>query len=260
MTTTKSSRTLQYKVPLGKKLFDIFVSSTALFLLSPVFILIIAAIKLLSPGPIFYKSKRVGMNYKVFDFYKFRTMEVGADKKLSKMSHLNQYSTPKKDIEIQNKCEECSQTGATCSRVLFLDTTTICEKLYLQNKKTGEREAFVKISNDPRITSLGKFLRNTSLDELPQLINVLKGDMSVVGNRPLPLYEAEKLTSDQQIRRFFAPAGITGLWQVMKRGSKSVSADERVLLDIYYAKKFSFRHDAMILLKTLPALFQKENV
>ncbi len=259
MTSTRPA-TLHYKLPIGKKLFDVFVASSAILFLSPVFISIVIAMKIWSKGSLFYKSKRVGMNYKVFDFYKFRTMEVDADKKLGKMSHLNQYSSPKKTIDVQNKCKECFEGSLDCTNLLFLDNSTICEKLYVENKKKDTQEAFVKISNDPRITKLGSFLRNTSLDELPQLFNVLKGDMSIVGNRPLPLYEAEKLTNDQQIRRFFAPAGITGLWQVTKRGSKTVSADERVLLDIYYAKKCSFTHDLMILMKTIPALFQKDNV
>lgn len=117
--------------------------------------------------------------------------------------------------------------------------------------------AFFKIQNDPRITRFGKFLRNTSLDEIPQLINVLKGDMSLVGNRPLPLYEAEKLTKDQIAWRFLAPAGITGLWQVTKRGRSEMSEDERIQLDMQYAMNNSFLYDIKILLSTIPALLQK---
>lgn len=120
--------------------------------------------------------------------------------------------------------------------------------------------SFVKISNDPRVTVVGNFLRNTSLDELPQLFNVLKGDMSIVGNRPLPLYEAEQLTTDMWAQRFLAPAGITGLWQVTKRGKREMSEAERKQLDIAYANDYSFWMDCKIILKTFPALLQKESV
>jgi lipopolysaccharide/colanic/teichoic acid biosynthesis glycosyltransferase len=119
---------------------------------------------------------------------------------------------------------------------------------------------FFKVNNDPRITRVGRILRNTSLDELPQLLNVLRGDMSLVGNRPLPLYEAEKLTTDDYAARFLAPAGITGLWQVKKRGTKEMSADERISIDIDYAAKCSFATDLWIIVNTPSALLQKENV
>ncbi|MCW3465417.1 sugar transferase [Chitinophaga nivalis] len=119
---------------------------------------------------------------------------------------------------------------------------------------------FFKLSNDPRVTKFGTFLRNTSLDELPQLFNVLKGDMSLVGNRPLPLYEANTLTTDEYAQRFIAPAGITGLWQVKKRGKKDMSVNERIGLDIDYARKHSFIYDMRILASTPAALVQKENV
>jgi lipopolysaccharide/colanic/teichoic acid biosynthesis glycosyltransferase len=119
---------------------------------------------------------------------------------------------------------------------------------------------FFKVSNDPRVTRVGAFLRNTSMDELPQLINVLLGDMSLVGNRPLPLYEAASLTTDDWAARFMAPAGITGLWQIKKRGSKNMSAEERIGLDITYAEKYNFVYDLWIIANTPSALIQKENV
>jgi lipopolysaccharide/colanic/teichoic acid biosynthesis glycosyltransferase len=146
-------------------------------------------------------------------------------------------------------------------RTMRPDADKQLEKLmHLNQYDKGDNSSFVKFENDPRITKIGKFLRNTSLDELPQLINVLIGDMSLVGNRPLPLYEAERLTKDQWAKRFLAPAGITGLWQITKRGKSDMSEDERMELDIAYAEKSTFLFDLQIILKTIPALFQKENV
>ena len=207
-----------YKIPLGKRIFDVAVALGVLLFLSPVLVLIAILIKLESKGPILYSSKRAGTNYKIFDFLKFRSMVVDADKKLEALSHLNQYD------------------------------------------KDQKGPSFTKIANDPRVTRIGKFIRKTSLDELPQLINVLKGDMSIIGNRPLPLYEAEQLTTDDNSRRFIAPAGLTGLWQVSKRGKKDMSVQERIDLDIEYALKHSFLMDVKIVAKTLPAMIQEESV
>src|SRR5690606_3520698 len=208
-----------------KRAFDILFSLTCILILSPLLLLIALIIKLESKGPIFYISHRVGTGYQIFDFYKFRSMLVGADSELQKLKHMNQYEKEK-----------------ATNKTLFDDTS------------------FVKISNDPRITKFGNFIRKTSLDELPQLFNVLKGDMSIVGNRPLPLYEAEQLTKDVWAKRFMAPAGITGLWQVTKRGKKEMSVAERMELDIEYANNYSFLMDLKIILKTFPALLQKEQV
>jgi lipopolysaccharide/colanic/teichoic acid biosynthesis glycosyltransferase len=119
---------------------------------------------------------------------------------------------------------------------------------------------FFKISNDPRITRFGKFLRNSSLDELPQLYNVLKGEMSLVGNRPLPLYEAATLTTNEFVERFMAPAGITGLWQIKKRGQAEMSIEERINLDISYARNSNLLYDLWIMANTPKAIFQKSNV
>lgn len=129
-----------------------------------------------------------------------------------------------------------------------------------QYTNTEKAPVFFKLQNDPRVTKIGKFLRNSSLDELPQLFNVLKGDMSIVGNRPLPLYEASTLTTDEWAERFMAPAGITGLWQVSKRGKADMSNEERIQLDIDYARTRNLLTDLKILLKTPGALLQKADV
>ena len=186
-----------------KRIFDIISSLIFLCTIFPfVYIIIGIAIKISSPGPIFFKQKRSGEDGREFWCYKFRSMRVNA---------------------------QCDVLQAT--------------------------------ANDPRKTRIGEFIRKTSIDELPQLFNILKGDMSIVGNRPLPLYEAELLTSDAYIDRFMAPSGLTGLWQVEKRGGAGkMSEEERNQLDSKYARVFSAWLDLKIIFKTLTAFIQKENV
>ncbi|MCK9451185.1 MAG: sugar transferase [Bacteroidales bacterium] len=232
--------------------------------MSPILILVAAAIWLESKGKVFYTSKRVGTGYKIFDFYKLRSMRIGADAALKDLKHLNQYDldAPKDAINPED-CPRCSALpeGEFCSEMLYAEGKKICEYWYFENRKQKAASTFIKIKDDPRITKVGKLIRNTSIDELPQLVNVLKGDMSIVGNRPLPLYEAEMLTSDDWSERFMGPAGITGLWQVEKRGKKGqMSEEERKALDNQYARTYSFWGDIKLILKTIPALFQKENV
>jgi lipopolysaccharide/colanic/teichoic acid biosynthesis glycosyltransferase len=240
-----------------KKAIEFVIALVALILLAPLMLIVAAIIKLESKGPAVYRSKRVGQDYRIFDLLKFRTMAVNADRQLSLMKDLNQYSKPS-NSEIAEDCPFCKLLNRPCSPMLHFDNGNMCENKYLLQRENSA--AFHKIKNDPRVTRFGKFLRMTSIDELPQLINVLKGEMSIIGNRPLPLYEAEKLTYDDAIARFNSPAGLTGLWQVTKRGTAEVSEAERIELDIKYAKTWSLKTDLMILLKTIPALFQKENV
>ncbi len=260
---TPQTKQSEYKIPWMKRLFDILVSSFALLVLSPIMLLAMLAIRLESKGKVYYTSKRVGTGYRIFDFYKFRSMRTDADSMLKDLKHLNQYDEEANAIKSDEPCPKCAQLpeGQKCSPGLFTEGKEICEYWYYEQKKTRSQAAFVKIQNDPRITKVGHFIRNTSIDELPQLINVLKGDMSIVGNRPLPLYEAEMLTSDDWSERFMGPAGITGLWQVELRGKKGkMSEEERKALDNQYARTYSFIGDIKLILRTIPALFQKGNV
>jgi lipopolysaccharide/colanic/teichoic acid biosynthesis glycosyltransferase len=232
-------------------------------ILLPVLLLVAIAIALESKGPVVYKSKRVGSNYIVFDFLKFRSMYKDADKRLKEFMSMNQYKEAEQDSYYTYHDEVTIPVmGEGMEENFFVsDDEVVSEVSFLRDKNMKERNNFVKYENDPRITRVGKFIRKYSIDELPQLINILKGDMSIVGNRPLPLYEAEKLTSDQYIDRFLGPSGLTGLWQVEKRGdSGKLSPEERKQLDIYYVKNYSFWMDMKIILKTFTAFIQKENV
>jgi len=258
------------KTPFIKRLFDIVVCGFILLALLPLFFIVAILIKLESRGPVFYYSYRVGTGYNIFKFYKFRSMDPDADAKLQQLKHLNQYNAAEEveedvnSTEVVNKvkelCEFCEQAGGGCLQPLYDDNKMVCEKIFMAKKDSNKDAAFIKIKDDPRVTRIGKFIRNTSIDELPQLWNVLKGDMSLVGNRPLPLYEAEKITTDKYALRFLGPAGITGLWQVEKRGRGAMSEEERLSLDNDYVKNFSIWFDLKILLRTIPALFQSENV
>ena len=252
-----------FKLPLWKIVFDIFFSGMAILCLSPLLIFTALAIRIESKGPIIYKSKRVGSNYQIFDFLKFRSMYTDADKHLKDFNALNQYQEEEQDIwgEEEEPEAELNENADEEEILLISDDFVITEEDYIHKKSKEKSNAFVKLENDPRITKIGRFIRKYSIDELPQLINILKGDMSIVGNRPLPLYEAELLTSDEHIDRFMGPAGLTGLWQVEKRGEAGkLSAEERKQLDITYAKTFSFWLDIKIILKTVTAFIQKENV
>lgn len=187
---------------LFKRTVDIVVSLVGLVLLFPLFAIIALAIRLDSPGPVFFRQVRVGKGEHLFTCFKFRSMRQGADAEY--------------------------------------------EKLMEQNEAQG---VFFKIRDDPRVTRVGRFLRRTSLDELPQLFNVLMGHMSLVGPRPAPPYEVQRYQTWHKRRLEVAP-GMTGLWQVS--GRSELTFDEMVLLDLYYIENWSPLLDLQILLKTIP--------
>lgn len=193
-----------------KRGIDIVVSLTAIILLSPVMILAAIAVKLTSPGPIFFMQKRLGLNKRMFNIYKFRTMVTDAEARLKELEHLNEADG-----------------------------------------------AVFKMKKDPRITPVGAFLRKTSIDELPQLFNVLKGEMSLVGPRPLQVrdYELfETYCGDWQRKRFSVRPGITCLWQVM--GRSSTTFERWMELDLQYIRTWSLWLDLEILAKTVPAVLK----
>jgi lipopolysaccharide/colanic/teichoic acid biosynthesis glycosyltransferase/ADP-glucose pyrophosphorylase len=197
---------------------DRLLALIALLVLAPIMLLIALAIKLDSKGPVFYSQLRVGQGRRsAAGQYQGRVFEL---MKFRTMTH-----------DADRRLKEV-----------------------LDDNEYGAAP-FVKIKHDSRITRIGHFLRATSLDELPQFINVVKGDMALVGNRPLPLYEAEQLGHDWQRLRFNAPAGITGLWQIS--GRSDLSAEERIVLDNYYALTHSPWSDIKILLITIPALLAR---
>ena len=192
---------------IAKRLFDIVVSATTLFLLSPLFLLVALLIRLDSKGPIFFSQNRVGKEGQKFRFWKFRSMDVDAEKHKTALMKLNQMS----------------------GGVIF------------------------KMENDPRITRVGRFIRKLSIDELPQLWNVLKGDMSLVGPRPPLPDEVEKYTP-YQYRRLKVTPGITCIWQVS--GRSNIPFVQQVEMDLQYVANQSFWYDIMLLLRTIPAVLK----
>lgn len=276
-------RILRFKIPLWKRLFDIFFSALAIIILSPIFIITAIAIRLESKGPVIFKSKRVGTNYTIFNFLKFRSMYADAEQRLKEVAKEagNQYAEKEDDKKEEPEHQSVitaplgdeaemmmmdmgmeSDMMISDEEVMLVgDDFVVAESDFNKEKEEENNNAFVKIENDPRVTKVGKFIRKYSIDELPQLFNILKGDMSIVGNRPLPLYEAEKLTVDSSIDRFMAPAGLTGLWQVEERGKGGLmSAEERKQLDITYGQTYNFMLDMKIIFRTLTAFIQKDNV
>jgi exopolysaccharide biosynthesis polyprenyl glycosylphosphotransferase len=204
---TLSTNTPPFKGLFLKRVMDVLGASAGLVLLSPLLLLIAAAVKLDSPGPVFFGQERVGLGRRRFRMWKFRTMVPDAEGKLG-------------TLESQNEVQ-----GA----------------------------AF-KLSHDPRVTRVGHVLRRLSLDELPQLFNVLAGEMSVVGPRPLPIRDVDRIESRWQERRFSMKPGLTCLWQV--NGRHEISFDHWMELDLQYIDNWSTVLDVEILVKTLPAVLR----
>jgi exopolysaccharide biosynthesis polyprenyl glycosylphosphotransferase len=207
----KSSNRDGYRV---KRFLDVVGALCAVVLFSPLMLLTAIAVAITSPGPIIFKQKRLGRSGVPFTFYKFRSMRTGNDDSIHR-----QY--------VQN--------------LIKGDNAKV-------NQQTGT-DPLYKIKSDPRVTSVGRLIRKTSIDELPQLFNVLKGDMSLVGPRPPLPYEAENYRSWHLRRVLDIKPGITGLWQV--EGRSKVSFDEMVRLDLRYIRSCSLALDLRILLKTV---------
>jgi lipopolysaccharide/colanic/teichoic acid biosynthesis glycosyltransferase len=198
-----------------KTLIDVLGSLFLVTLLLPVFIIIAALVKLSSKGPILFEQERIGLFGKPFVFFKFRSMYINQNHNIHKMF-------------VKNFIKETANEN---------------EELGSNNKKT-----VYKMTDDPRVTKIGSFLRKTSLDELPQLFNVLKGDMSLVGPRPPIPYEYEQYDIWHKGRIVEFKPGITGLWQV--EGRSRTTFNEMVRLDLKYIREWSLWLDIKILLKT----------
>jgi len=196
----------------SKRAFDLVLATLSLLLISPVLALIALAVRLESSGPVLYRQRRIGENGHPFTMLKFRSMVANADDGLHQ-AHV---------------------------------TRLIQDNLSPDELSSGEPGS-LKLARDPRVTRVGALIRKTSLDELPQLFNVLRGEMSLVGPRPPIAYEVE-LYQDWHMRRLAAPPGITGLWQV--RGRNRVSFDEMVRMDLDYIEHQSFWLDVQLLIQT----------
>lgn len=201
-----------------KRASDIVISAFALLVLSPLWLVVSLLIKFDSRGKILFRQERVGMDGRIFLCYKFRTMREDADEDLHREAY-------RKNIE-----------GAAQA-----------------NAGTGEKPVFGKVKDDPRVTRVGRVLRRSSLDELPQLLNVLKGDMSIVGPRPPIPYEVEEYDVWHRKRLDMKP-GITGLWQVS--GRNRLTFEEMVRIDLFYIENWSLWLDLKIILLTLPAILR----
>lgn len=196
-----------------KRAIDIVAASLLMLLTSPLWLLIAVLIKRESPGPVFYKQERVGMDGRVFVVNKFRSMRADSDDRAHREA-------------VRQMLAGGNHGG---------------------NQGSEDKPLYGKVINDDRITKVGRFIRRFSLDELPQLINVLRGEMSLVGPRPLPVYQVEGTNAYQRARHHIKP-GLTGLWQVS--GRNRLPFEEMIRLDIFYIENWSLWLDLKIILKT----------
>jgi exopolysaccharide biosynthesis polyprenyl glycosylphosphotransferase len=196
-----------------KRVMDIVLSAVGLLFLSPFFALVALAIKLDSPGPVFFRQVRMGAGDQPFLMLKFRTMVADAEARKASVAHLNKHA------------------------------------------RAGGDARMFKVPDDPRVTRVGRVLRRFSLDELPQIVNVLRGDMSLVGPRPLILDEDSHVTDRWARRRLALKPGITGPWQVL--GRTDIPFDEMVKLDYLYVTGWSLFADLKLILRTVPAIVRR---
>ena len=255
---TKDRRVLThapYKIPNETRVFDLLFSTFLLILLSPIILLISILIKLDSKGSVFTHSLRVGSNYHIFKMFNFRTMHLNPDNRLNVDSAENNAVSKYNSME-GGLCQECRETGVKCKFPIYADKVILCEKKFVNGEKINSNNITEGHVSNIGLTRIGRFLRKTKLNQLPELWNVHKGEMSIVGNLPLPLSEAEKLTTDKYVLRFMAPAGITGLWQIEKRKKNYINQPGRLVLDIRYARTQNFQNDMLLLAKTIPALLK----
>ena len=247
-TTSTPSCHYTARISYTKRALDIIISSSLLLCAAPIMACVALVLKLESRGPIIYRSRRTVANFNIIDVYKFRTMVVNADQQLDAIKELNAYKTQ----------VPAAVTVVADKSMLYDDTLQpIDEATYLH--ELHNTPIFLKFKADPRVTKFGRLLRMTSIDELPQLFNILRGEMSIVGNRPLPIAEGDRLTTDETVARFLAPAGLTGYWQVTQRGTAKISQRDRIRMDNVYATKRCMRFDLKIIKKTFQALLQHEN-
>ena len=224
-----------------KSLIDVVVTSIGILIISPLLLIISVGVKLSSPGPVIFTQKRLGRNGKLFNFYKFRSMIVGSDCDESRKEEMVNL--------IKGKNNNCN----TCLRASLIEdpSTAPAGQVGARSQSSHRQNGSTKVVNSSRVTRFGKFMRKYSLDELPQLFNVIKGDMSLVGPRPCLPYEFE-VYDEWHKRRLDVKPGCTGLWQVTSRSETTY--DDMVVLDIYYIQNISPWFDLQLLLKTIPVL------